>query len=230
MIPETDRSFAFPLRGIFDPVLLRSLREEFRRLEGERLRGELSERDLLAKRLGAANDDVRKRMDWYRVWENVKPQNVEQLLPFKLVTYPTQLRHLQREEQLVPWHQDAGYMRLIPKRHNRIITCWIPLDDDPAAYSTLCFPTTAKWEEISHLPSEIHGAVLDFDTSDIVHWDLALGDCLVFGDFRPHRTICLNHMTLERYSIEARLIRAEDALSEKDYYDIEANELIRVSA
>jgi ectoine hydroxylase-related dioxygenase (phytanoyl-CoA dioxygenase family) len=230
MILETDRSFAFPLRGVFDPDLLRSLREEFRRLEREDAERPLTDRDLLAQRIGSANDHVRKRMDWYRVWENVKPKHVEALMPFRLVTYPIQLRHLQNDEQLVPWHQDAGYMRLMPRQHDRIITCWIPLDDEPAKHATLCFPRSETWQPVHHQTSEIHGAVLDLDTPDIVSWDLALGDCLVFGDYRPHRTLRLPHLKLERYSIEARLVRAQDALSEKDYYDIVDNSLTRASA
>ena len=228
MISKDDRSFAFPLRGVFDPNLLRSLREEFRRLEEEE--AAQSERDQLAKRIGSATDNVRKRMDWYRVWENVKPEHVEALHPFKLVTFPVRLRHLRSSEQLVPWHQDAGYMRLLPKRHNRIITCWIPMNDDPTQHATLCFPKQEKWSEVPHDSEELHSATLEIQSPEIVHWDLALGDCLVFGDYRPHRTLHQEHMSLERYSIEARLVRDEDALPEKDYYDIELNRLKHVPA
>jgi hypothetical protein len=60
-----------------------------------------------------------------------------------------------------------------------------------------------------------------------VHFHLRLGDALVFGDLAVHRTFIPLAATVERRSLEFRLVRRSDAIEAKDYFDVDSGLFVR---
>jgi len=60
-----------------------------------------------------------------------------------------------------------------------------------------------------------------------VHFDLTLGDALVFGDLTIHRTFLPPGATVERRSLEFRLVRPDEAIADKDYFDLDSGLFVR---
>jgi hypothetical protein len=108
------------------------------------------------------------------------------------------------------------------REHRQIITCFVPLDDDPFNRVTLQF-TSEEPDFLEHSPtSNGFSAGLENKTfKDTHHYNLNLGDCLIFGDFVPHRSYAPPKTIWNRTSFEFRAIKPEDALENKDYFDIQ---------
>jgi hypothetical protein len=232
------RTFFELVRQMFDPTQLRSIREYLDAVEAERQSLAQTEREKVALRQGVASDALRLDPYWYETWRNPTPCLLEQVRPFTWVVYPVQVRIIRAGTHLVPWHQDIAYQKLLGARgHQRIITCFIPLDDDPWRRPTIQF-TNSVQQELEHLPvtesSDTTYAytgglwLKDFQPQHQQHYELTLGDCLLFGDLAIHRSfVPPNQEMMERRSLEFRLVRPEDALDTKDYFDIESGLFVR---
>ncbi len=230
MLDTVNRIFVRHAADLFDPALLRQLRQRF--IEGEAemqtKSGTLPERERQAVERGESSDDFRMRDHWYDVWRDAsyREKLIEALHPFTYVMFPVQVRHVRAVGHAVPWHQDAGYMQLHPasKRHKKVITCFIPIEDEPANCTTVQFARDnekAPDQEMPHKAMDGFGAgVAAEQCKDCYHYDLALGDALVFGDLVLHRTFTPPGAEVERRSLEFRLIDPADALEGKDYFDI----------
>ncbi len=239
MIDPEKRIFVEHAVGLFDPEELSRIREDFDRVRGARLReASLTDRERAAVRRGESADAVRKRERWYDVWKH--PRSMEGLLerirPFTYVTYPVQVRHVTEVEHYVPWHQDRGYIDLLGQRGPRlIITCFLPLEPEPATRTTIEFAldnTDEQPERVrQHVAMDGFGAgIPDADFQRRRHFDLAFGDALIFGELTLHRTFTPPGAVANRRSLEFRLIRPADALPGRDYFDVEAQRFIQTPA
>ena len=229
------RVFVSQLIGAFDPVILSKLRDRIDHFEHLKTSSPLSERDQLAQKRGELSDHARMQDVWWDVWRRPlsKPNLTKILEPFIWVTFPLQVRSITSGEgQRTPWHQDAGFIKLLPpeRQHARIITVFVPLEEDPSSHSTLEFslenidhPT-----ELTHKAKDNFGAGLDCDPKDRFHKKLSLGDALVFGDLTLHRTFTPPNCRLERRSLEFRLCMPSDGLREKDYFDITSGMFVTI--
>jgi len=110
--------------------------------------------------------------------------------------------------------------------HSRLITCFVPLDPDPTNGSTLEF-AVGTHDEAVHRPVGDHGAVIEQDFGNTVRFQLERGDAIIFGDRVPHRTVPARNGNIDRRSFEYRLVVPDDALDDKDYFDIEAKCFVR---
>lgn len=223
-----DRSFIRHEKALFDPALLGVLAGHFA-LRGavEHASEQLTERERAAIARGESSDAFRKQDVWYDVWRD--PARRQALLaavaPFTYVTFPVQVRHVRALGHTVPWHQDAGYMRLLDpaRRHASIITCFIPLEPEPARCTTIQFAALKEeGVELPHAPTGAFGAGIALEeVESTFHFDLALGDALVFGDLAVHRAFIPPGAQVERRSLEFRLIDPRGAMPGRDYFSIE---------
>jgi hypothetical protein len=226
MLDHQDRCLLAHLRGAFDRTTLSAIVAYFGLVEEERQSIATSEADRRKQRIGAATDAMRLDQRWYDVWRD--PKLAQVFHPFEWVTYPVQIRHVDREAHLVPWHQDIGYMRLMPRPHNRVITCFIPLEEQPSHTSTLEF-VKGSHPGYPHHPQGDHGAAILEPEGERIRFDLAFGDAIVFGDHVPHRTVPGGTGRIARRSFEFRLVLPGDALPDKDYFDLSKSAFVRVA-
>lgn len=213
----TDRHYVSHLKNVFSVDVLRDLRNSIERTD---LEDDLSERDAAAVSRGEKPVAIRLNPLWYRVWTTVDDSLIETVAPFSLISYPPQVRQIRSASQEVRWHQDAGFVKAMNRPHRQILTVFLPLDDRPESRCTLQF-THEKPPFLDHAPtSNGFAAGLDRGFSDVYHFDLSLGDCLVFGDLVPHRTFAPPGTTWERTSFEFRAVTPADMLGDKDYFDL----------
>jgi hypothetical protein len=126
-------------------------------------------------------------------------------------------------------------MRLLGDRgHSRVITCFIPLEPKPAKCTTIefAFDNASDPDKIyEHTQRDGFDAGLSPELfTRRRHFDLELGDALVFGDLTLHRTYTPPGCAVERRSLEFRLIRPQDMLADKDYFDLAAQDFIKTDA
>jgi hypothetical protein len=224
MLDHENRCLISHLSGAFDRDTLAAVLGYFRSVEEERQRIADSEADRRKQRIGAATDAMRLDSRWYDVWRDQKLIGL--FRPFEWVTYPVQIRHVACEAHLVPWHQDAGYMRLMPRRHDRVITCFIPLEEEPSHTSTLEF-AKGQHPYYEHRPDGDHGAAIAEPEGARIRFDLKFGDAVVFDDHVPHRTIPGGNGRIARRSFEFRLVLPDEALPDKDYFDLSRSAFVR---
>ena len=222
------RWFVEHAEGMFQPELLRELRSYLEKVEGERLQKVSTEREKKAVSRGESPDALRFDGRWYEVWQNPSQKLLERVRPYTWVVFPVQVRYVRSELHKVPWHQDAAFQRLLgPRGHKRIITCFIPIDDDPSRRTTIQY-IQEETPELPHAEVDGFGAGLDnINPPKPVHYLLKLGDCFMFGDLIVHRTFVPKECVVERRSLEFRLVRKDDALDDKDYFDIERGLFVR---
>jgi hypothetical protein len=228
-----ERDFIDHVSQLFDPRHLTQLREQFEDFESLKF-NKLSEREEKAVQRGEASDNFRLQEVWYQVWHEINIEHILKIFsPFTLVLYPPQVRFVRSNNHNVPWHQDIGYMRLLGERgHNQVITCFIPLESNPSNCTTIQFALDYKEsnqsQEYSHQPTDSFGAgLVNTNFKKIIHYELELGDALVFGDFTPHRTFTPSNCKIERRSLEFRLVQPKHALLGKDYFDIIQQKFIK---
>jgi len=214
--------------GVFAPEVLRALRHYLASLSGTQLACGASEREQRAVARGESSDALRLDPSWFDAFREPARTLLEAIGPYHWVSYPPQVRTVRRATHLVPWHQDVGYQRLLGARaHQRHITCFVPLDDDPQRRPSIEFVRTAA-PELAHVARDGFAAGLDATPAgERVAFALALGDALLFGDLVPHRTIVPDPARPERRSLEFRLLRPEDAVLDKDYFDVRAGGFTR---
>lgn len=227
MLPTDSRCFVRHEQALLDRAVLAGVRAGFVAEEEQAQARIADETDARRVEIGAATVSFRVNPRWYDPWRHASAERIERMRPFTWLLFPVQLRHITGESHLVPWHQDAGYARLMPRRHSRLITCFVPLEPEPAACASLEF-AQGTFDEFPHHPEGPHGAVLEpADFGTVSRFRLAFGDALVFGDLAPHRTVTAPDGTIDRRSFEYRFVRPEDALPEKDYFDIKSGLFVR---
>jgi hypothetical protein len=227
MLAANDRYLLRHMDGLFSAQILEQTYRHFESIEASRQNDLRTETDEQRVRIGSATDALRFDAMWYEPWRHIAAEKVDDLRPFTWVLYPVQLRHVTAAGHLVPWHQDIGYVRRMKRVHPKLITCFVPLDPNPAQRSTLEF-ARGSFDEFFHHPVGDHGAVIkEREFSSTIHFQLAQGDAILFGDHVPHRTIPSPQGTIDRRSFEYRLVVPSDALDDKDYFDIESRCFVR---
>jgi hypothetical protein len=230
---RADRGNVVHERAMFDPIVLTGLRDHLLAIESRKnVAADLNERERAAVERGESSDALRMDSRWYEVWRTLSPAGRALLGPFSLVRFPVQVRHVRGESHKVPWHQDAGYIRLLGTNAPRqVITCFIPLDPDPQARTTLQFAELESNGEFEHRKAGAFGAGIEqLAPKRVYHFDLALGDALVFGDHAVHRTYTAPGAKLERCSLEFRLLTPEDGIEGRDYFDVDTSRFIQKGA
>ena len=219
------------IKQAFDPEILTSAKKRI--LDGIRQCdvSSLSEREQIAVSRGEAPDSLRLDSKNYDIWSNASNEVIQSLGDFLWIYYPPQFRNIQKEVQEVRWHQDAGFNKALgDKAHEQIMTCFIPLDEKPTERVTVQF-SRVIYSYLEHAPtSNGFAAGLKRDFMDLIHYDLELGDAVLFGDFVPHRTFAPEDTIWQRSSFEFRLIRKADALGQKDYFDLLEKKFVQLEA
>lgn len=197
------------------------VRAHFDRVEDGYRAQASGERDAWAARLGVSTDLMRFDPVWYDLWRHL-PKKSERLLgSFTWLIFPPQVRHIRTASQLVPWHQDLAYQRLLGVRaHRKVITCFVPLELRPDRVAGLEFADGAGVIH-SHVGQGDHGAcIIDPAFSAVWRFTLSYCDAILFGDHAPHRTVPGPDGTIDRRSFEFRFVEPQDAIDGKDYFDI----------
>lgn len=227
MFPSDDRSFVRHEQGLFDPAVMRRVRAHYDAIEAERLARIADQVDAERVEVGAATKALRFDPMWHEPWVHAPADVADRLRPFTWLTFPIQLRHITENSHLVPWHQDIAYALRMPRQHRQLITCFTPLEPNPAEVSGLAF-ALGSFDLLEHVARPGHGACIEnIEFENVVTFDLALGDCMAFGDHSPHVTTPGKDGKFNRRSFEYRLIMPQDALPDKDYFDIERRVFIR---
>jgi hypothetical protein len=231
MLEKEDRTFIKHMKGLFNPAQLAEIRQHYQTIENAQPTDGITERERQALLRGESTDQLRMLTDWYAVWRN--PELADILNPYTLVTYPVQVRHVKAMNHHVPWHQDIGYMKLLGDRApKQVITCFIPLEAEPAKCTTIQFATLAdggEKKDLAHVARDGFGAGIDTENFNrTFHFDLSLGDALVFGDHVVHRTYLPEGCQVNRRSLEFRLIMPEHAVIGRDCFDICAQKFIKI--
>ena|SRR5579862_6805054 len=225
----SETNFLLVGRNIFAAPDLRELRNLYRESLANALTLDLDPSTLGRIQLGVAPDAVRLRSEWNEIWKKADLSKMWKVVPrFTQVTFPPMLRTLKTRQGEVPWHQDEAYMISLGKRgHREIITCFVPLDDDPHNHPSLEFSLNPTQEAIPHVERDGFSANR-FDLAESVkvglsppiRFDLDLGDCLIFGKHVLHRTSFRPFAA--RTSIEFRLTTLDARIAGKDYFDLKS--------
>jgi hypothetical protein len=221
-------NFLFVARGMFDPAELRALRVEIDGALAASRAGD--ERSRIARAAGVAPDEVRLNQGWYRIWKRARVDLFTNLAPqFTQIIFPPQIRTVRGSASLVPWHQDAAYMKALGDRgHRSVITCFLPLEESTAGKPLIEFALHGEQGPAAHVIRE-DAQINKFDLPEsdkpaaesCKRFDLALGDAFVFGQYVLHRTYAVDDPNQSRTSMEFRLTTKECLIRGKDYYDLE---------
>jgi hypothetical protein len=222
------RTHVLHARRVFAPEVLRGLRGYLATLGGTRVARPASAREAHAIRRGESSDALRLDPTWLDAFDAPSPALLDAIGAHSWVAYPPQVRAVRAPSHLVPWHQDVGYQRLLGTRaHRRHVTCFVPLDDDPRRRPSIEFALVPVGELV-HVARDGFAAGLDgAPPGPRVTFELALGDALLFGDLVPHRTYVPDPAQAERCSLEFRLVRPDEAVADKDYFDVRAGRFTR---
>ena len=219
------------IKQAFDPEILTSAKKRI--LDGIRQCdvSSLSEREQIAVSRGEAPDSLRLDSKNYDIWINASNEVIQSLGDFLWIYYPPQFRNIEKEVQEVRWHQDAGFNKALGnKAHKQIMTCFIPLDEKPSERVTVQF-SRENYSFLEHAPtSNGFAAGLERDFTDLIHFDLELGDAVLFGDFVPHRTFAPKDSIWQRSSFEFRLVREAEALENKDYFNLQKRLFVQLNS
>src|SRR6266446_5364762 len=177
---DDETNFVQVLRALLDPTVLRRMRGEI--LAAEQFSGpSLNPR---AETQGVAQDALRVDRRWYEVWRGVDLAPLLQACRgYDQMIFPPQIRHVRTPTHFVPWHQDIAYqMSMGPRGHRRVMTCFVPLDDEPARHPTIEFALTLQQEPRPHVDGGIfHNVLPDASFDETRVFELNLGDVLLFG-------------------------------------------------
>jgi ectoine hydroxylase-related dioxygenase (phytanoyl-CoA dioxygenase family) len=224
-------------KNLFDKALLSFLREKIVNEVKDHDLNSVSDREKGAILRGESSDKQRMQSVWYDVWRN--HSSIDRLLsvvhPFNYVMFPVQVRQVKASDHHVPWHQDIGYMLLLgDKAPKQVITCFIPLEENPADCTTLQFcldnvndehPKTLKHDIVNAFGA----GIVDKNFNELTHFNLNLGDALIFGDHIIHRTFLPEGCKPNRRSLEFRLLKKEHLLPNRDYFDIAERKFIKTN-
>ena len=216
------------VRAAIAPDVLRALRGYLERVSAERRTQAATERERSAIARGEGSDALRLDPTWMDAFRSPSRALLEAIGDATWVAFPPQVRSVAAAHHLVPWHQDVAYQRLLGARgHDRHVTCFVPLDEDPAHRPTVEF-VVGRFDELPHDAAAGFGAGLtDAPAGPRALFELSLGDALVFGDLVPHRSFVPDPSRAERRSLEFRLVRPCDSVAGKDYFDIRSGAFTR---
>jgi hypothetical protein len=224
----SQENFLVVARRMFDAGLLRELRRRIDSRIGASRAGD--ERSRIALSAGVAPDEVRLSKDWYEIWKTARVESLMTLVPqFSQVIFPPQIRTVRGAATLVPWHQDAAYMKALGSRgHRSVITCFLPLEESTVGKPLIEFHLRPDQTLAEHVIRE-DAQINKFDLPEgakparesCTRFDLTLGDVFVFGQHVLHRTYAVDDPAQSRTSMEFRITTRECVVQGKDYYDIE---------
>ena len=224
-MPETKndsaRNRVAHVRAAIAAEQLRAIRTYLEQVSAQRQAQAGTDRERIAIARGEGSDALRLDPTWMDAFRNPSRTLLDALGDATWVAFPPQVRSVAASHHLVPWHQDVAYQRLLgPRGHDRHVTCFVPLDEDPAPRPTVEF-VVGQFDELAHGEAAGFGAGLpDAPPGPHALFQLTLGDALVFGDLVPHRSFVPDPSRPERRSLEFRIVRPCDAVAGKDYFDI----------
>jgi hypothetical protein len=224
----SERNFLFIARGIFKKEDLNLIRES---IVVKFTNSNFSQKEQKeSEKLGIASDQIRLNEEWFRPFKNAALGELKEVVPeFSQITYPPMIRTVGNLQSFVPWHQDSRYVsdaRGI-SGHDEIITCFVPLNENPDDHPSLEFSLNPNQAIVNHIVRE----GVTYNKYDLLKEDypaaedcfrptLSLGDALIFGMDTLHRTFSLKTSFQPRYSIEYRITKLSQIKAGKDYYDI----------
>lgn len=218
------RNILIHSKQIFNVESLRKTRDYYDSIWEEKQLLAKTEKEIKAINRGETSDSLRLDETWYNIWRNPTTDLLSAIGPYTWVLFPPQIRFIKSLRHRVPWHQDIGYQRVFSKerQHKTLITCFIPIDEEPSKKTTIQFSKDKRgMNELNHVSMAGFSAALESDNFESpFHYNLSLGDALIFGDFVLHRSHCPEFCEIERKSLEFRLIQPIDAIDGKDYFDV----------
>ncbi|MBC7907737.1 MAG: hypothetical protein H7Y60_13475 [Rhodospirillaceae bacterium] len=230
MLKTGTRAFVHHMTTLLDPTVLADVVRHFDAVETERQAQVVQDHEAGRVRIGASTDAFRQDPRWYDPWRAISPETIDRMRPYTWLLYPVMVRHITAAGHLVPWHQDIAYVRRMARVHQRVITCFVPLEPNPAQAASLEF-ATGDFPALDHVPWDDHGVgIAGAPFPHTIHFPLAFGDALVFGDHTPHRTIPAPDGSIDRRSFEYRAVIPAEALDDKDYFDLERGCMVRRTA
>ena len=218
------------IKNGFNKATIKNIYHEFASLaEDKENNNPKSEREEKLKSQGIMNDKIRMSKEWYKLWEEFSFS--DKTNDFELVMYPVIVRNIKdSSKHNVPWHQDSAYMNALPesKRPSEVMTCFIPIEENPFNHSTVQFAYTENQSEEQFWEHQgfVGNYGLGIEDSKLprienkFHFELELGDSLLFGDRILHRTYVPTGKISKRKSLEFRLIKRLDMKKGYDYYDL----------
>ena len=220
-------NFLIVARSLFVPAGLRALRDEIaKRMDQSNAN---DERARVARSAGVAPDEVRLSKNWYDIWSAARIELFTRHVPqFTQAIFPPQIRTVNNVRSLVPWHQDAAYMKALGERgHRRVITCFVPLEESTVGKPLVEFAIRPNQGPEHHVIRE-DLQINKFDLPEegkpakdaCRRFDLRLGDAFVFGQHVLHRSYAADNPKESRTSMEFRLTTKDDLIRGKDYFDI----------
>jgi hypothetical protein len=225
------RNNVIHVKKIFNSADLKLLRKIFlklKKIEKNTEQSCFSEKEKMAIERGETSNKIRQNKIFFKIFKKNKKKIINTLFPYNYIMYPPNMRIVGKKKNIVPWHQDKAYMKLLGKRApKKIITCFVPLNNYPWKCSTLEFAVNEK--NILHKHKKMHSFNCGIKKKflNIKSFKLKLGDVLIFDDRIPHRTKFLNKSVENRISIEFRITTPKYITKNKDFYDIEKSKFVR---
>ena len=227
-----ENNFLAVARKLFRKDALRVLRSRIAEKAPAIVEQTDDKKNAAALELGIAPDQLRLHREWYDIWMTADISMLRKYAAaYDQIVYPPQIRTVREKKAFVAWHQDDAYMRALGARaHKKIITCFVPLDDEPGNRPTVQFFINPGQTSITH--TELPGAVMNkFDIAEkdkppaeqCVSYKLNLGDAFIFGKLVLHRTYFEQDAFPSRQSMEFRLTTKDSLIGGKDYYDLKTH-------
>lgn len=224
-------NFLFKVDRAFDPKTVQAMRLDF--LDQYKKYGlDNPDMDSVSRsnyEMGLAPNAIRLSEHWYSIWKQL-PLKLwdDRVAQFNQVIFPPMLRTVQNEDHFVAWHQDEAYMKGLGDRgHKSVITCFIPMNDNPSEVPTLEFGINPSQDSVEHLVLSKSANNYDIDPALLptednrISFKLNQGDALFFGQHVLHQTYWTGPKNYDtRTTIEFRLTRDGYLLDDKDYYDL----------
>src|SRR5438552_6814188 len=180
-----EHNFVQVLRQLLPRHLLVSVRGMILDAEARTAGSVLESQNPRAEIQGVLPDLIRVNKRWYDLWRDVDlTRLLKSSCGLDQMIFPPQIRHMRKEPHMVPWHQDIAYQKSLGARgHKQLMTCFVPLDDNPREHPTLEFAFSPKQVQVEHVDSGIfHNVMPEDNFIETRIFDLDLGDVLLFGD------------------------------------------------
>lgn len=228
-----ERNFVTVMRRLLPPSRLVEAREAI--LEAERAAQDrvLPSQNQRAQIQGVLPDAIRVNQRWYDMWRGADLTALAAAAGrFDRMVFPPQIRHMRQTRHEVPWHQDIAYQKSLGARgHQRLLTCFVPLNDEPSRHPTLEFACAPVSGPVEHVDGGVfHNVMRETVFAETCVFDLELGDVLLFADLIPHRTFVRPGQAPSRVSMEFRLTAREYCVPGKDYFDLTAQRFYQAEA
>jgi hypothetical protein len=224
----TDENFLIVVENIFNVKKLLNIKEMYERKNNEVKN--IDQISLIKNSLGVAVDEVRKSKDYYRIWEDDKILEQEIFERYSYIMYPPMVRTVKDEKSFVDWHQDEAYMRMA-KKQNKIITCFVSLEDNLINKPNIQFIDDIENKEIVHKNKNtiVNSIYIDeLIKGKIINPSLTLGGCYIFGQKVVHRTHTNCKIFEKRSSLEFRITEKKSLIKDKDYYDLKQKKWVKI--